>query len=316
MASIITTSLETITPAIAKDLLASSVVNRDTSAFTVLAYKIQMLKKLWKPWPGLDVDKDGHLLNGHHRCRAIIEAGIPVDLYVSRGLDKDTQEIMDTGSKRTITQQLKMYRRGVKNRASIASYVSVCTYLLTGTRVRLSTIQDFEQWQAAFRKGLKWAELTLISSPLCRPGPIAGSLAFAWLSDPPSIEDFGEKLVSGEGLRRGDPAHTLRRVLEKTSPGSRVGSYRNGMAHKVLNAARAHVLGEKMHRVSPNGVGRKYFVEAYASMKKAQALAKPWIITEELSEEELGDPVAGAKKEIQAVLSQTILPLQELGLSN
>ena len=66
-------------------------------------------------------DNEGHLLDGHHRLFAVIEADIPVMFDVARGANPDAFVTYDCGRHRTLSQLIQM--QGTKNCRLVASIV-------------------------------------------------------------------------------------------------------------------------------------------------------------------------------------------------
>lgn len=52
-------------------------------------------------------DKDGNLIDGQHRLRAIIKSGIPQYFYKVEELDPESARVMDSGFKRSVNDYLK-----------------------------------------------------------------------------------------------------------------------------------------------------------------------------------------------------------------
>ena len=93
-----------ITPEMAKRCLAKNPQNRQINEFKVAQYRNDMLMGRWRlTHQGIAFDDEGNLIDGQHRLRAIAAAGIPVEIFVTKGLSRDTIIAIDEGLKRTIT---------------------------------------------------------------------------------------------------------------------------------------------------------------------------------------------------------------------
>lgn len=122
MATIIQT-IERVTPAIAKRYLDSSIGNRPLSAATIKNYANTMKNGGWK-LNGVPIvfDESGHLLDGHHRLYAIINADCSVEMSVTRGVATDTFTTFDCGRHRNLGQLLAI--NDVPNYNDTAAVVS------------------------------------------------------------------------------------------------------------------------------------------------------------------------------------------------
>lgn len=96
-------TLETITPKMAKELLTHNIVNRPLNASRAQQYAKDMKNGLWQiNGEGVAIDVDGNLKDGQHRLQAIILANIPVQMFVVRGVSRDTT-LYDRGRVRSIS---------------------------------------------------------------------------------------------------------------------------------------------------------------------------------------------------------------------
>lgn len=92
----------TVTPDLAKDLLRRNTHNRRMRDRAVADYARDMAAGHWSlNGEAIKIATDGTVLDGQHRLRSVIAAGVSVPMFVIVGLDPATQETMDTGRKRT-----------------------------------------------------------------------------------------------------------------------------------------------------------------------------------------------------------------------
>jgi hypothetical protein len=86
-----------VTPEMAKSFLAFNYKgNRNLKPSWVkdLAGRIQ--RGEWRlTHQGILFDKNGNLVDGQHRCHAIVEAGVPVDMVVMSGAEEDAYKVLD-----------------------------------------------------------------------------------------------------------------------------------------------------------------------------------------------------------------------------
>lgn len=113
---------EDINPEKARRYLRTSSGNRNISRPVVSSYAKTMKKGDWL-LNGVCIifDRDGHLIDGHHRLHAVIEAGIPVRFDVCRGADPEAFTTYDCGRHRTLGQLLSI--QGTKHYNMVGSIV-------------------------------------------------------------------------------------------------------------------------------------------------------------------------------------------------
>lgn len=95
--------VESITPAKAKEMLASMVNNRDMSQSKVIEYAIAMDEGRWSlNGETIKFDKDGRLFDGQNRLNGCILADKPFRTYVVRGIeDPEAFSTVDVGKNRS-----------------------------------------------------------------------------------------------------------------------------------------------------------------------------------------------------------------------
>jgi hypothetical protein len=119
----ITTTIERITPAQAKDILkANNIVNRKLRERVHQAYRKDMEQGRWQmTGEAIQFDTEGHLLNGQHRLTALSNANVEhIEFLIVRGLPTNTQLLMDQGSARSIADAIR-FESGDK-----AKYWTIC----------------------------------------------------------------------------------------------------------------------------------------------------------------------------------------------
>jgi hypothetical protein len=102
-------AFETVTPDMATKWLEGNTHNRSVRDSVVTRYATDMKAGRWKQThQGIAFDAEGTLIDGQHRLFAILEAGVPVVLQVTRGLPMDTQMVVDDNISRSVTDVLKI----------------------------------------------------------------------------------------------------------------------------------------------------------------------------------------------------------------
>lgn len=107
----VTSDKEVITPEMAKKWLEEGLSeNRVLRNGTINRYIKDLQNDRWfLNGESFIVGKSGKLLNGYHRCSAIVATGISIVSIVVRGVDDDTYKSMDGGTNRNPADILKAY---------------------------------------------------------------------------------------------------------------------------------------------------------------------------------------------------------------
>lgn len=116
--------IELITPAIAEKYLETNTNNRRIHKRTVLEYARDMKAGEWIPSPAMIAFSDtGKLLDGQHRLHAIIEANMPIECYVIRGIPDSSFKVIDNGKKRNKSDTL--FIAGYQNVTALAGALRI-----------------------------------------------------------------------------------------------------------------------------------------------------------------------------------------------
>lgn len=117
------TTVETITPEIAKEYLKRNFNNRPLREKDISFYSNQIKSGLWRlTGQGISFDKSNKLIDGQHRLNAIIRANKAVEMLVVRDVSSDTFDVYDTGKNRSAGDVLSI--NGVKNSVKAASIIA------------------------------------------------------------------------------------------------------------------------------------------------------------------------------------------------
>jgi hypothetical protein len=100
----VTSTIEVITPELAKTYLSSQTLNRQPNLFRVSAYAQLMSESNWKISDPLMFDVAGKLYDGQHRLLSVIKANIPVEFLVIRNMPEVAKKYCDLGQTRTFSQ--------------------------------------------------------------------------------------------------------------------------------------------------------------------------------------------------------------------
>jgi len=128
------TSIETITPEIAKGILANNNLNRNINATIVGHYADAISRGQWElNGESIKIAHDGRLLDGQHRLMAIIKSGVPIKTLVIRGLSTEVFDTLDQGRARTGGDLLTSM--GVPQANSVSSIILVYRSLAKGIMI-------------------------------------------------------------------------------------------------------------------------------------------------------------------------------------
>lgn len=159
--------------------------------------------------------EDGVLINGQHRCQAVIRSGVTIPVIVMRGGSADTADVMDTGMKRGAATVLA--RHGYINTVDIAGVVRGYSHLIHGysqTGLTNAQILNFvDKHYDAIRISLGYGKKT---SEVGVPRTLGAAVHFAASQpDRDKANEFSSRLADGVGLYPGNPIHTLRQKTVK-----------------------------------------------------------------------------------------------------
>lgn len=109
-----------LTPETAEKWLGQNHGNRNIRQVKVKAFARDMRNGAWlTDGSPIRFDWNGVLMDGQHRCEAVIESGTTIRVLVLRGLAPETREVMDTGTKRTPADALHF--AGFDKHATVAA---------------------------------------------------------------------------------------------------------------------------------------------------------------------------------------------------
>lgn len=125
-----TMTYEYISPAYAKALLESNVINRHLSKGTIKAYANDMESGNWTEQTGdsISIDTNGKLRNGQHRLLAIVESGTGIYTWVCRNVAPDG--VYDSNRKRSISDQITIAKPEYEPIYKSTLYTSVVRNLI------------------------------------------------------------------------------------------------------------------------------------------------------------------------------------------
>ncbi len=201
----ITTRLEKLSPSKAQKLLDSRAANRPLNkrhtrnlADAMLAGEFEVNGETIK------IDEAGRMVDGQHRCCAVVISSRTVDTFVTRGLKEGMFDTIDTGCRRSVSNMFA--KHGEKHYALLAGAVSWLMrheqgWLETGTRQapRHPEAMALLEEHPGIRDSLQCCQKM---QGLC-PSSMAVCLHYLFAQkDPDAADKFWELLLTGENLTK------------------------------------------------------------------------------------------------------------------
>lgn len=229
------TSVQRITPDMARVMLGSNTNNRQLRRHRILQYAQQMTRGQWQATgESIKFAKDGTLLDGQHRLEAIVESGIPIEMLVVQDLDLSTFKVIDSGLSRRPADALKMMgvANGSQKAAMIRSYIAAhagididnthhMTQLITRTDITDFASVNEELIDAAMNAARK-------VNATCRGSRPAWGALYMLISNKHGqheAELFFHSLAEGVGMSEGDPRLAVRNWAMRNNNKTRRGEH-------------------------------------------------------------------------------------------
>lgn len=256
------TQLETITPRIAAEYMKLNSANRKLRSTYVSYLANEIVSGRWRTTnQGIAFLENGTLADGQHRLSAIIEAGEPAAMLVTRGLSADAMSAIDVGAKRTVSDFLHLHR-GISD-ANLACAAS---------RQIVSTLFSFQNYTLPasvveivldkYGKDIAECSRATKSFKPARKAWIISVLAMARHANASTIDPLLNGVGTGEGIYIGDPAHTLRKWLVDGSSLLEGGRYYRPRIEALFNVLHHQVTGSKCRMAKQGSSGLLYFASS------------------------------------------------------
>lgn len=264
--------LTNVSPETASAWLLSNTHNRNLRQPLVLAYAADMANGDWR-WNGETIKfaEDGTLLDGQHRLAAIVEANTTMQMLVVRGLANEAQETVDTGSKRSLSDLLKL--RGERQPNLLAAVVRRAHVWARGGRAapRKGKYQPTTtQLLVTLEKHPELREITVEAKALAEKIALPGSIIGLgiWLFGELSPEDsafFFARLADFQGLVKGDPIYELRLALDRVQSAQHEWPSETMLMALMIKAWNAYRDGKKIAVLTyrPGGARPEQFPEPH-----------------------------------------------------
>lgn len=242
---------ECITPDAAKAMLSGNVRNRTIIASRVESYSTAMKRGEWRhTHQGIAFGADGTLYDGQHRLLAIVEANVPVTMFVVRGLPPNAREAIDTGSSRSSVDNLAIVEGVTLHKSMGAALNVIWMATVVKALTRNATTVELRDTLLKHLSGVEAMKKAFPSQKkgICRSGFLA-AFVFAYPTAPEKVHVAARKFYDGGDISVGDPMHTLREYALRLSHGHH--DRRNTVTdfRRALGAIHAELDGEKRSKV-------------------------------------------------------------------
>lgn len=207
-----------ITPNLAEKMLAKNLGNRAVRDLRVAVLARDISEGNWRQTgEAIKFDWTGKLIDGQHRLHAIIMAGRATRMLVIRGLDPESQKVIDTGTKRSAGDALRMAgERSAPNviAAAIRILIGLESGVTSAVGSRLPDVTHSEvlDYFAGREESLASAALAAGRVAKVMGASVSTVAAFAYLTAQIDAEASFRFLSDLENLRtggKGDPRYTL-----------------------------------------------------------------------------------------------------------
>ena len=136
-----------IDKALAEDMLSRNIANNrkvKDDWVNALAESMRRGSFLLNP-QGIAFDKNGNLIDGQHRLRAVVKSGCTIPMRVTFGCENDSLGVIDAGVKRSAIDVAKMYSEEVHltNTRIVGMFSSMMYHRNTQLRKSLSPVELF-----------------------------------------------------------------------------------------------------------------------------------------------------------------------------
>lgn len=205
-----------LTPDMAQDFLSRNSNNRNVSARVVSKYCRDILSGKWALNGGtIKIGRDGKLLDGQHRCAAVIKASTPIPVIIVKNVPNESFGTIDLSQSRAASQLLAM--EGETNGVALASALRRLWRLENGkAEGRLTTPSNVELLEYRHRHPNLMYSINIANRKprVAMPMSLASVLHYRFRQiDPDRADSFFARLQDGSMLERGNPIYRLREVL-------------------------------------------------------------------------------------------------------
>lgn len=237
-----------ITPEIAKGFLEKNSVNRLLRNGHIKYLQHAMETGNWIPSnQSIGLSTTGELIDGQHRCSAIINSGRTIEMVVVHDVSPLAFKVIDSGVGRQLADRVSYHPDKAMNAAITSTYVSLAKLLGILSTNHKTAVADTDIIHDEY--GVEVSNVVGIlknaknKPKWCISTMFRAAVALYWRVDPDKAADFLQKSITGVNLAHDNPVRQFRESLS--------GHYNNlkgtpyAIAYKTYWAIGKHYRGEK-----------------------------------------------------------------------
>ena len=261
-----------VDPATAARWLENNFRNRALKEDVVLAYARDMKNGVWVPThQGVAFNDRDELIDGQHRLKAIILAGVTVRMMVTFGLpsaipgkEMTTMDAVDRGKTRSVADQLTI-QHGIKNASITASVCASLAAICCTERTRRLSVGETLDIYRTFESSITWVIIHRSREHGFRCAGVLAAFAFAlpteegFFGGATPIAQMYDRLLSGAKLPDGSPIKLLRAFLTSDDAKLLTRGTDRGLAELVLQAIYLESRGTRVKRLQMATDGAEHF---------------------------------------------------------
>jgi len=209
-----------VTPELAAAILSEGSRNRNIRRKDVIRYAADMKQGLWATTgEAIKFDQDGSLLDGQHRLSAVVDAQITVPMLFVYDIPRASQDVMDSGRRRSLADQLAMRGAGNCNRLAAAikaaHSLEICGKPNNVTYASVVTLLDWFESNRAIVDSIAPIRKAM-QPPVLYPGGLAAGIHYTMAKLASEEADrFWHILGSGDYAEGVQPILKLREEMMK-----------------------------------------------------------------------------------------------------
>lgn len=168
---------------------------------------------------GIAFDTMGRLIDGMHRMYAVIESGASIEIPVTRNVPVESSgvrvlDVLDKGKMRSVAQELQM-RYNVTNATTVTALCRTILLILSPGKTFPNTTVSVLEVMEEYKSEIKFCIENTLPIARLKMGAVLGSFVFAMGYEPKAKEMQAMYMatMTGENIRRGDPAYALRQFM-------------------------------------------------------------------------------------------------------
>lgn len=253
--------LVTMTPDWASELLDQhNQHNRPLAVGSYQKFASDMREGRWVlTHQAVAIDTEGQLQDGQHRLRAVVEAGVPVQMWVAFDCPVEARAHVDLGVSRTVAHILAMEDPGSTNnvmRGTAARVILMydhcpdqvwATPSVAATTSKSKIIEFVQKESVALTLAAQTGREIAARIPVLSPSYAAAFLYLVWRDSErvERLDDFVTGILTGTNLQSGDARLVLREQGRGANHQRSVWGYQKGLAQTIIGWNR-WVLGNEV----------------------------------------------------------------------